>query len=100
MEADQPLSPAVIARTAARIADNEGLEAVSMRRVAGDLGVSAMALYRHVAGRRELLLLMADAVRSRSLLPEGKHRWQDMLSHMADSLWRTFPPTPGCWASS
>lgn len=94
MGADQPLSSAVIARTAARIADNEGLEAVSMRRVAGDLGVSAMALYRHVAGRQELLLLMADAVKSRSLLPEGEHRWQDMLAHMAGSLWRTFTAHP------
>ena len=94
MGAHQPLSPAAIARTAARIADSEGLEAVSMRRVAGDLGVSAMALYRHVAGRRELLLLMADAVRSPSMLPEGKHRWQDMLAHMADSLWHTFSAHP------
>ncbi|MER2133140.1 MAG: TetR/AcrR family transcriptional regulator C-terminal domain-containing protein [Arthrobacter sp.] len=94
MGADQPLSPALIARTAARIADSEGLEAVSMRRVAGDLGVSAMALYRHVAGRQELLLLMADAVKSYSLLPEGEHRWQDMLSHMANALWRTFTAHP------
>lgn len=94
MGAHQPLSPAVIARTAARIADSEGLEAVSMRRVAGDLGVSAMALYRHVAGRRELLLLMADAVRSSSLLPDGEHRWQDMLAHMADTLWQTFSAHP------
>lgn len=94
MGAHQPLSPAAIARTAARIADSEGLEAVSMRRVAGELGVSAMALYRHVAGRRELLLLMADAVRSYSLLPEGEHRWQEMLAHMADSLWHTFSAHP------
>ena len=94
MGAHQPLGPAAIARTAAQIADSEGLEAVSMRRVAGDLGVSAMALYRHVAGRRELLLLMADAVRSPSMLPEGKHRWQDMLAHMADTLWQTFSAHP------
>lgn len=94
MAANQPLSPAGIARTAARIADEEGLEAVSMRRVAGDLGVSAMALYRHVAGRGELLLLMADAVKSHSLLPEGEQRWQDMLAHMAGSLWRTFTAHP------
>ena len=94
MGAHQPLGPEAIARTAAQIADSEGLEAVSMRRVAGDLGVSAMALYRHVAGRRELLLLMADAVRSPSMLPEGKHRWQDMLAHMADTLWQTFSAHP------
>ena len=94
MGTDQPLGPAVIARTAARIADEEGLEAVSMRRVAGDLGVSAMALYRHVAGRQELLLLMADAVKSYSLLPEGEHPWQEMLAHMAGSLWRTFTGHP------
>ncbi|MBF4995034.1 TetR/AcrR family transcriptional regulator C-terminal domain-containing protein [Arthrobacter gandavensis] len=94
MAAHQPLSSAGIARAAARIADEEGLEAVSMRRVAGDLGVSAMALYRHVAGRQELLLLMADAVKSNSLLPEGEQPWQEMLAHMAGSLWRTFTVHP------
>ncbi|MEB7504908.1 TetR/AcrR family transcriptional regulator [Arthrobacter koreensis] len=94
MGAHQPLGPAAIARAGARIADAEGLDAVSMRRVAGELGVSAMALYRHVADRRSLLLLMAEAVRNYPLVPAGNHTWQDMLAHMADVQWRTFTAHP------
>jgi AcrR family transcriptional regulator len=47
---------------AVRLADSEGLAALSMRRVAGELGVGAMTLYGHVPGRGELLALMLDAV--------------------------------------
>lgn len=94
MGTDQPLSPAAIAEAAVRIADAEGLEAVTMRRVAGALGVSAMALYRHVADRRSLLLLMADTVRNFTLLPAGDNTWQQMLTHMAGVQWRTFQAHP------
>jgi AcrR family transcriptional regulator len=46
---------------AMRVADAEGLAAVSMRRVAGELGVPAMTLYSHVPGKGELVDLMVDA---------------------------------------
>lgn len=51
-----------IVEKAVEIADNEGLEAVSMRRIATDLGVGTMSLYRHVPGKSELLDLMLDFV--------------------------------------
>jgi AcrR family transcriptional regulator len=50
-----------ITAAAVRIADAEGLAAVSMARVAKELGNATMALYRHVASKEELLLLMSDA---------------------------------------
>jgi AcrR family transcriptional regulator len=50
-----------IVEAAVKIADADGLEAVSMGRVAGDLGVSTMSLYRYVAAKDELLALMVDA---------------------------------------
>jgi AcrR family transcriptional regulator len=50
-----------IVRTAIVIADAEGLAAVSMAKVAAELGNSTMALYRHVRSKDELLLLMGDA---------------------------------------
>jgi AcrR family transcriptional regulator len=50
-----------ITQAAIEVADAEGLDAVSMARVAAHLGNSTMALYRHVKSKRELLLLMADA---------------------------------------
>ena len=55
------LTLADITRAAIAVADAEGLDAVSMARVAAQLGNSTMALYRHVKSKRELLSLMADA---------------------------------------
>src|SRR5882724_5774957 len=49
-----------IAQAAIAIADAEGLEAVSMRRVAAALGVGAMSLYRYVASRDDVVVLMVD----------------------------------------
>ncbi|GAA2852918.1 hypothetical protein GCM10010517_10680 [Streptosporangium fragile] len=51
-----------IVRAAIRIADAEGLDALSMRRVATELGAGAMSLYRYVLGKDALIELMVDAV--------------------------------------
>ncbi len=50
-----------IVDAAVRIADSDGLAAVSMSKVAAEVGVTAMALYRHVGNKDELLILMLDA---------------------------------------
>jgi AcrR family transcriptional regulator len=50
-----------IVRVAVAVADAEGLAAVSMAKVAAELGNSTMALYRHVRSKDELLMLMGDA---------------------------------------
>src|SRR5260370_42469779 len=50
-----------IVDAAVRIADTEGLNAVSMGRVAAELGSAPMSLYRHVSAKDELLRLMVDA---------------------------------------
>lgn len=55
-------SRAEITAAALAIADRKGLDAVSMRRVAAELGTGAASLYRYVETRDELLDLMADAV--------------------------------------
>jgi AcrR family transcriptional regulator len=52
-----------IVRTAITIADTEGLPALSMRRVAADLGSGTASLYRYVASRDDLLDLMIDEVK-------------------------------------
>ena len=54
-------SRAEITAAAIGIADREGLDAVSMRRVAAELGTGAASLYRYVDTREELLDLMSDA---------------------------------------
>src|SRR5215469_11704523 len=50
-----------IVAAAVRVADAEGLAAVSMSRVAAELGAAPMSLYRYVAAKGELLTLMVDA---------------------------------------
>ena len=55
------LSVDAIVAAAIRIADAEGLEAVSMAQVAEQLGFTTMSLYRHVTSKEELLQLMWNA---------------------------------------
>jgi AcrR family transcriptional regulator len=74
------LSADAIVEAAIRVADAEGLEAVSMARVAHELGFTTMSLYRHVASKDELLQLMwnASAVGAESLKLEGED-WRAKL---------------------
>lgn len=58
----QGLSVDAIVRAAVEIADVDGIEALSMRRVGERLGFTSMSLYRHVPGKAQLVELMCDAV--------------------------------------
>jgi AcrR family transcriptional regulator len=73
-----------IVHAAIALADAEGLEAVSMARVARALGFTPMSLYRHVTGKDELLQLMwnASAQGAEQLVLEGKG-WRERLLHWA-----------------
>jgi len=57
--------------TAIRLLDAEGVEALTMRRLASELGVSAMALYRHVGSKDELLMVLVDRLAARLVYPLG-----------------------------
>ncbi|NJP98383.1 GntR family transcriptional regulator [Nonomuraea sp. FMUSA5-5] len=75
-------------RTAVAIADREGLDAVSMRRVAAEMGVGAMSLYRHVAGKDELVTQMTDLVFGEVELPRpGPDGWRAKLELIARRQW-------------
>jgi AcrR family transcriptional regulator len=63
---------AEIAAAAVAIADAEGFDAVSMRRVAQKLGAGTMTLYHYVRNKHELVTLMVDAVMAGVLVPEGE----------------------------
>ena len=60
-----------LAQTAIRIVDAEGLDALSMRRLAAELGAGTMTLYHYVRTKDELLTLIGDEVMAEVLLPEG-----------------------------
>ena len=74
------LSVDAIVEAAVRVADAEGLDAVSMARVAKELGFTTMSLYRHVTSKDELLQLMwnASAQGAESLVLDGDG-WRDRL---------------------
>jgi AcrR family transcriptional regulator len=74
------LSADAIVDAAVRVADAEGLEAISMARVAAELGFTTMSLYRYVASKDELLQLMfnASALGAESLVIEGDN-WRSRL---------------------
>jgi predicted RNase H-like nuclease len=73
------LSRTRVVDEAMRLADEEGLAALSMRALAGRLGVEAMSLYHHVAGKEALLDAMVDAVFAELHLPVVGGDWQDEL---------------------
>jgi AcrR family transcriptional regulator len=66
------LSRAEITRAAVELADEDGLQAVSMRRVAARLGAGAMSLYWYVNSKEDLHELMADAVIGEIELPDRR----------------------------
>ena len=61
-----PLNRARVLQAAVDLADRDGIDAVSMRRLGQDLGIEAMSLYTHVRGKEDLLDGMVDAVSARS----------------------------------
>jgi AcrR family transcriptional regulator len=81
------LTLARIVAAAVRIADTEGLDAVSMGRVAAELGAAPMSLYRHVSAKDELRRLMVDAAWGDSPGPLAPgETWRDGLSRWAWSM--------------
>jgi AcrR family transcriptional regulator len=73
-----------IVATALHIADEEGVDAVSMRRIATELRVGTMSLYHHVADKEELLELMADATSAELIVPgEILGDWREALRAIA-----------------
>jgi AcrR family transcriptional regulator len=86
---------AEIVAAAVRIADAEGLEAVSMRRLATELGVATMTPYTHVQSKDELLDLMRDAVAAEMLLPEPlPEDWRTALGAIAHKTKDAFEAHP------
>src|SRR5688572_25554786 len=65
------------------LADAEGLEAVSMSRVAEKVGCATMALYRYVTGKDELLMLMVETAAQPMPAPEPAPDWRAGMEFFA-----------------
>jgi AcrR family transcriptional regulator len=83
------LSRERVLRAAVALADAEGIEALSMRRLAKELGVEAMSLYNHVANKDEILSGIVDIVASEVEVPGGAD-WKASIRQSAISAHDAF----------
>jgi len=86
-----------IVRAGVDVADREGLAALSMRKVAVELGVGTMSLYRYVPGKSELLDLMVDHVYARERDGMAEHAglgWRACLEFVAEKSWLLYTGSP------
>ena len=92
-----PLTRDAVLHAAVAFADERGLEALSMRKLAEVLGVEAMSLYNHVTNKDDLLDGMVDAVIAEIALPEIGGDWKAALRKRAASAHQMLTRHP--WAS-
>lgn len=80
-----PLSRERVLSAAITLADEGGIKALSMRRLAQELGVEAMSLYNHVANKKDLVDGIVDLVANEIELPSGGADWKTALRQNAIS---------------
>lgn len=91
------LDPAAIVDEAVALADADGAQALSLRRLADRFAVTPMALYRHVGGKEELLDAVADRLYGELDLPRADGDWWGELARLARSARRVLLTHP--WAA-
>jgi AcrR family transcriptional regulator len=94
--ARKPLTRERVLQAAVRLADEGGIESLSMRRLARKLGVEAMSLYNHVEGKGDLVDGITDLVVSEIELPDDDAPWDEAIRRCAVSAHETFLRHP--WA--
>ena len=92
-----PLSRERVLRAAIVLADTGGIESLTMRRLGQDLGVEAMSLYNHVAGKDDILDGIADLVFSEIAVPSERADWKSAMRLRAISARKALLRHP--WAS-
>ncbi|MGA2295650.1 MAG: TetR/AcrR family transcriptional regulator C-terminal domain-containing protein [Acidimicrobiales bacterium] len=91
-----PLTRERVLKAGVQFADENGIVALSMRKLGEALGVEAMSLYNHVANKDDLLDGMVNAVFSEIELPSGKDGWKKAMRQRAISTRRALSRHP--WA--
>jgi AcrR family transcriptional regulator len=86
VKARRGLTPERVVAAALDVADADGIEAVSLRRLAATLGVTPMAIYRHVRNKSHLLDLMAERLLEQiDVAADETATWQDRLRRLLGS---------------
>ncbi|MTE14497.1 TetR/AcrR family transcriptional regulator [Nocardia aurantiaca] len=91
------LTRAAIVDTAITLADESGLESLSMRRIADRMNSGAMSLYRHIPNKDTLLAAMTDEVSRRNPYPPAEDQdwtWRDRVHIAAEVDWRLYQEHP------
>jgi AcrR family transcriptional regulator len=86
MSRSRRLTPSAIADAALRVGDREGPQAMTMRRIAADIGCDPMALYRHFADREALLDAVADLALADAADPDPQAIWEDRLRAIVTAI--------------
>jgi AcrR family transcriptional regulator len=87
-----------VLEAAVRLADAGGIESLSMRKLAQELGVEAMTLYYHVANKDDILNGMVEIVVSEFELPSRRGDWKAEIRRMAISAYEVLVSHP--WAAN
>ncbi|MFE7710828.1 TetR/AcrR family transcriptional regulator [Streptomyces sp. NPDC057486] len=88
------LSTERIVGAAIELADAEGLEALSMQRVAGMLDFTTMSLYRYFPGKSQLIDVMMDAAASSPPDLSGAANWRERIEMWMSALWERYQQHP------
>lgn len=94
----EPVTRDRAVRVAISLADAGGIPSLSMRKLAAELGIEAMSLYYHVAGKEDLLDGMVESVVDEMAVPTDGEPWRDALRRRADSARSVLARHP--WAIS
>ncbi|MPZ71134.1 MAG: TetR family transcriptional regulator [Actinobacteria bacterium] len=78
-----PLTRERVLDTAVALADQSGIESLSMRKLAMELGFGAMALYKHVANKEDMLDAMVDVIFNEMALPPTEVPWREAMRRRA-----------------
>ncbi|MGD9958063.1 TetR/AcrR family transcriptional regulator [Nocardioides sp.] len=93
-----PLSRDRILRCAVEVADRDGLDATSLRRVASVLGVHVTSLYNHVPTKEALLDGVVEELFAQADLPLGEVEWEQWVRRFVDATARMARAHPGASA--
>src|SRR3954447_26491116 len=80
----RPLTRELIVDAALALLERDGLQGLSMRRLAAELGTGAASLYWHVGDKEELLSLLLDRIVGEAEMPEpGRDDWREQVKESA-----------------
>lgn len=90
------LSPELILRVALRLVRKGGADALSIRKLADELKVSPMAVYRHYENKGALLSALFDAfIRKAEVLPAQDLPWDEWIAYVGQQMWKAQVAEPG-----